>query len=76
MLRIIQGVYVIDKLRVVGVMKNKPRGDNQGVSCFLFNYTICTFIIYFFTNVGLVSAVCLLISRAKQMIRFRNDTKN
>ena len=30
----------------------------------------------FFTNVGLVSTLCLLISRAKQMIHFRNDTKN
>ena len=49
----------------------------EGVSCFPFDYTICNFIInLFFVSVGLVLTVCLLISRAKQMIYFRNDMEN
>ena len=48
-------------------------GGGGGGSYFPFDYTMCKFITdLFFTNVGLVLAVCL---SAKQIIHFRNDTE-
>ena len=52
---------------------HKRLNIKEGASYFPFDYTMCKFITDLsFTNVGLVSTVCL---RAKQIIYFRNDTE-